>query len=107
MGANGGSYVAAAPTGSFGSGTTETTVTDLSASTGYVFRVRAERDGLYSTWSEGESVTTDDPAPVAPAAPSVFVDSVGITEVELSWGIGESVDGFEVQVKANGGSYVA
>jgi hypothetical protein len=51
----------------------------------YQFRLRANREGLSSSWTTSETVTTLEPAPVAPNAPSLVIGEVGIGTVELSW----------------------
>jgi fibronectin type 3 domain-containing protein len=73
----------------------------------YQYRVRSVRGGLSSDWSEGDVVTTlvSEPTPVAPAAPTISMDAVGIGSLSLSWSSAEAVDSFELQVSAGGATY--
>jgi hypothetical protein len=58
---------------------------DLGEGVTYQFRLRANREGLSSSWTTSETVTTLEPAPVAPNAPSLVIGEVGIGTVELRW----------------------
>jgi hypothetical protein len=64
----------------------------------YQFRLRVVREGLFSSWSESAVVTTLEPEPVIPQAPTLEVGILDATTVSLSWSTNEAADCFEVQV---------
>jgi hypothetical protein len=80
-------------------------LTQLVAGTEYRFRIRAEREGLYSKFSYSSKVTTLEPAPVAPNAPSLVIDEVGIGTVELSWEGEADVESYELQISEAGAAF--
>ncbi len=73
--------------------------TDLTAETGYAWKVRAKADGLYSEWVDGPAFTTEPPIiePVEPDRPTTLtVTDVTATSAVFAWeGTAES---FEIEV---------
>lgn len=62
--------------------TTSLTWTGLSPNTAYSFRVRAQKDGLWSEWSSAVAQAT---APAAPGAPTVIATTLSDSAIRLDW----------------------
>ena len=81
------------------SDTTSWVADDLSASTTYLFRVRAASGGQTSGWD----TTTSYVGPgTAPAAPSFIQPSAGNAQATLTWGLVSGADSYDLQQCASG-----
>jgi hypothetical protein len=98
----GGSF---APIGTVGAGVTASGSTGLSASTEYIFRVRALRGVDVSTPSDEAVATTL--APVSPPT-ALHASVLGSSRVNLTWADQSSdEDGFKIERKSAGGSFAS
>jgi hypothetical protein len=104
----GGAY-AALPSGSvFGGTETGVRLTGLGEGVDYSFQIRAVRGGLVSSWTNSTLVTTFAQkvvVPVAPSAPSITIESVGVGTITLSWTTSEDVDEYELEASVDGQMY--
>lgn len=91
------------PTAMFGGETTSVEVEGLTASTDYVFRLRAVVGALTSNWVESAPVTTLTPEP--PYPPGLWVGAIGSTSLDVAWAFNGEADGFELQISEGGGPF--
>jgi hypothetical protein len=77
---------------------------DLGEGVTYQFRLRANREGLSSSWTTSETVTTLESVPtfVQPQAPIIYAEASDSTTAYITWNQSEAVDYFEVQCVEEG-----
>lgn len=81
------------------------TVTGLSGSTSYRFRLKADGYGPSSPYVVSNSITTSPPIPVPAAPAEVSVDNVGEQSVDVTWiDTATNEDDYLIQVEAPSGS---
>ena len=82
------------------SATTTLVWTGLSPNTEYSFRVRAQKDGLWSVWTSTVSQTT---LPAAPAAPSVTATVLSDSSIRIDWSAVATATEYRAYRKASPG----
>lgn len=82
------------------SATTTLVWTGLSPNTGYSFRVRAQKDGLWSGWTSTVSQTT---LPAAPAAPTITATTLSDSSIRLDWTAVDTATQYRLYRKASPG----
>lgn len=80
--------------------TTSLTWTGLSPNTTYSFRVRAQKDGLWSEWSSAVAQTTN---PAAPPAPTIIATVLSNEAIRLGWTASDTATEYKLYRKASPG----
>lgn len=82
------------------SATTTLVWTGLSPNTEYSFRVRAQKDGLWSGWTSTVSQTT---LPAAPAAPTITATALSDSSIRIDWTAVDTATQYRLYRKASPG----
>jgi hypothetical protein len=80
-------------------------VEDLDWREDYQFRICALRDGLYSTWTETDWVSPDDPPLLAPEGLSSI--TVGVGQIGIQWNSVLWAEAYELQLAVEGMEYAS